>query len=374
MIGEVGTECTVVQVPPPHGRRVLHRTVDVSDEESFVAVRVGINGFGRIGRILFRVMASRPSEFEVVAINDLGSPEALAMLLKYDSVQGRFPGTVKFEADGLVVNGKKIAICAEKDPRNLPWNKLGVDVAVESTGFFTGREKDGKPGYDSHLTAGARKVILSAPAKDKPDLTCVLGVNDSQLTSAHKCISNASCTTNCLAPMVKVLHETFGLEKGLMTTVHAYTNDQRVSDQLHADAHRSRAAALNIIPTSTGAAKAVGEVLPQVNGKLTGISLRVPVPAGSITDLTAVLSKNVTKEDINAAMKAASEGALKGILEYNEDPIVSSDVIGNSHSCVFDAPWTSVMQGNLVKVLGWYDNEYGYSTRTADLIAKVAKL
>jgi glyceraldehyde 3-phosphate dehydrogenase len=294
--------------------------------------------------------------------------------LKYDSVQGRFPGTVKFEADGLVVNGKKIAICAEKDPRNLPWSKLGVDVAVESTGFFTGREKDGKPGYDSHLTAGARKVILSAPAKDKPDLTCVLGVNDSQLTSAHKCISNASCTTNCLAPMVKVLHETFGLEKGLMTTVHAYTNDQRVSDQLHADAHRSRAAALNIIPTSTGAAKAVGEVLPQVNGKLTGISLRVPVPAGSITDLTAVLSKNVTKEDINAAMKAASEGALKGILEYNEDPIVSSDVIGNSHSCVFDAPWTSVMQGNLVKVLGWYDNEYGYSTRTADLIAKVAKL
>lgn len=339
-----------------------------------MAVRVGINGFGRIGRILFRVMASRPSEFEVVAINDLGSPEALAMLLKYDSVQGRFPGTVKFEADGLVVNGKKIAICAEKDPRNLPWSKLGVDVAVESTGFFTGREKDGKPGYDSHLTAGARKVILSAPAKDKPDLTCVLGVNDSQLTAAHKCISNASCTTNCLAPMVKVLHETFGLEKGLMTTVHAYTNDQRVSDQLHADAHRSRAAALNIIPTSTGAAKAVGEVLPQVNGKLTGISLRVPVPAGSITDLTAVLSKNVTKEDINAAMKAASEGALKGILEYNEDPIVSSDVIGNSHSCVFDAPWTSVMQGNLVKVLGWYDNEYGYSTRTADLIAKVAKL
>ncbi|MFM7162234.1 MAG: type I glyceraldehyde-3-phosphate dehydrogenase [Planctomycetaceae bacterium] len=339
-----------------------------------MAVRVGINGFGRIGRILFRVMASRPSEFEVVAINDLGSPEALAMLLKYDSVQGRFPGTVKFEADGLVVNGKKIAICAEKDPRSLPWSKLGVDVAVESTGFFTGREKDGKPGYDSHLTAGARKVILSAPAKDKPDLTCVLGVNDSQLTAAHKCISNASCTTNCLAPMVKVLHETFGLEKGLMTTVHAYTNDQRVSDQLHADAHRSRAAALNIIPTSTGAAKAVGEVLPQVNGKLTGISLRVPVPAGSITDLTAVLSKNVTKEEINAAMKAASEGALKGILEYNEDPIVSSDVIGNSHSCVFDAPWTSVMQGNLVKVLGWYDNEYGYSTRTADLIAKVAKL
>jgi len=310
----------------------------------------------------------------VVAINDLGSPEALAMLLKYDSVQGRFPGTVQHASDGLIVNGKKITICAEKDPRNLPWSKHGVEVAVESTGFFTGREKDGKPGYDSHLAAGARKVILSAPAKDKPDLTCVLGVNDSQLSAAHKCISNASCTTNCLAPMVKVLHQTFGLEKGLMTTVHAYTNDQRVSDQLHADPHRSRAAALNIIPTSTGAAKAVGEVLPEVNGKLTGISLRVPVPAGSITDLTAVLSKNVTQEDVNAAMKAAAEGPLKGILEYNTDPIVSSDVIGNSHSCIFDAPWTSVMQGNLVKVLGWYDNEFGYSTRTADLILKVAKL
>lgn len=338
------------------------------------AVRVGINGFGRIGRIVFRVMASRPEEFEIAAINDLGSPQALAMLLKYDSVQGRFPGTVESTTDGLLVNGKRIRICAEKDPRNLPWKAEKVEVAVESTGFFTGREKDGKPGYDSHLAAGARKVVLSAPAKDSPDLTCVLGVNDNKLTPEHHCISNASCTTNCLAPMVKVLHETFGLEKGLMTTVHAYTNDQRVSDQLHSDPHRSRAAAINIIPTSTGAAKAVGLVLPELNGKLTGISLRVPVAAGSITDLVATLSKNVTADEVNAAMKAASQSALKGILEYNVDPIVSSDVIGNPHSCIFDSAWTSAIGGNMVKVLGWYDNEYGYSSRTADLIARIARL
>ncbi len=338
------------------------------------AVRVGINGFGRIGRILFRVMASRPAEFDVVAINDLGSPQSLAMLLKYDSVHGRFNGTVEATKDGLVVNGKRIRICAERDPRNLPWKAETVEVAVESTGFFTSREKDGKPGYDSHLSAGARKVILSAPAKDSPDLTCVLGVNDNKLTPEHHCVSNASCTTNCLAPMVKVLHENFGLEKGLMTTIHAYTNDQRVADQLHEDPHRSRAAALNIIPTSTGAAKAVGLVLPELNGKLTGISLRVPVPAGSITDLVATLNRSVTKEEVNAAMKSAAQGSLKGILEYNEDPIVSSDIIGNPHSCVFDAGWTSVISGNMIKVLGWYDNEYGYSSRTADLIVRIAKL
>jgi glyceraldehyde 3-phosphate dehydrogenase len=319
-------------------------------------------------------MASRPQEFDVVAINDLGSPQALAMLLKYDSVQGRFPGTVEAAENGLVVNGKKIRICAEKDPRSLPWKAEAVEVAVESTGFFTAREKDGKPGYDSHLAAGARKVILSAPAKDSPDLTCVLGVNDRELTSQHKCISNASCTTNCLAPMVKVLHESFGIEKGLMTTVHAYTNDQRVADQLHQDPHRSRAAAVNIIPTSTGAAKAVGQVLPELNGKLTGISLRVPVPAGSITDLVATMKRNVTKEEVNAAMKAAAQSALKGIMEYTEDPIVSSDVIGNPHSCIFDASWTTVLAGNMVKVLGWYDNEYGYSSRTVDLIARIARL
>lgn len=339
-----------------------------------MAVPVGINGFGRIGRITMRAMLARAGEFEILAINDLGDPKALAMLFKYDSVQGRFSGEVKAEGDALVVNGKKIKVVAEKDPRNLPWKSLGVDVALESTGFFTARAKEGKPGYDSHLDAGARKVVLSAPAKDKPDLTCVLGVNDDQLTAEHKCVSNASCTTNCLAPMAKVLHTQFGIEKGLMTTVHAYTNDQRVADQLHADPHRARAAALNIIPTSTGAAKAVGEVLPELNGKLTGISLRVPVAAGSVTDLVAVTAKTVTAEAINAAMQAAAAGPLRGILAYNEDPIVSSDIIGNPHSSIFDAPWTQVIGGNLVKVLSWYDNEYGYSNRTADLIVRLANL
>lgn len=337
-------------------------------------VRVAINGFGRIGRVALRAMAARPSEFEVVAINDLGKPDALGVLLKYDSVQGRFPGTVSVEGSDLVVNGKKVKVCAEKDPRSLPWKDLGVDVALESTGFFTGRSKDGKPGYDSHLEAGAKKVILSAPAKDKPDLTVVMGVNDDLLEASQKCISNASCTTNCLAPVAKVLQENFGIARGLMTTCHAYTNDQRVSDQLHDNIYRSRAAAINIIPTTTGAAKAVGEVLPALAGKLTGISLRVPVPVGSIVDLVVEVEKDVTEADINSAIKAASEGPLKGILEYTEDPIVSSDVIGNPHSSIFHAPWTMVMQKRMVKILSWYDNEYGYSNRTADLIAKVAGL
>ena len=337
-------------------------------------VRVGINGFGRIGRITFRALASRPEEFEVVAINDLGDPKALAMLLKYDSVQGRFPGSVSVDGSDLVVNGRKVKVCAEKDPAKLPWKELKVDVALESTGFFTARKTENKPGYDSHLDAGARKVILSAPAKDAPDLTVVLGVNDKELKPQHKCVSNASCTTNCLAPMVKVLHENFGVEQGLMTTVHAYTNDQRVSDQLHSDPHRARAAGINIIPTSTGAAKAVGLVLPELKGKLTGISLRVPVPAGSITDLVAMLKTDVTVEQVNAAMKAAAAGALKGILEYTEDPIVSSDVIGNPASCIFDSSWTTQIGTRMIKVLGWYDNEYGYSSRTADLIARVAGL
>ncbi len=337
-------------------------------------VRVGINGFGRIGRISFRAMAARPEEFELVAINDLGDPKSLAMLLKYDSVHGRFPGEVKADGDSLIVNGNKVKVVAERDPAKLPWGSLGVDVALESTGFFTARAKDGKSGYDSHLTAGAKKVILSAPAKDKPDLTVVMGVNDSELNASHKCISNASCTTNCLAPIAKVLNDTFGITRGLMTTCHAYTNDQRLADQLHDNLHRSRAAAVNIIPTSTGAAKAVGEVLPALNGKLTGISLRVPVPCGSITDLVAELGRDVTVEEINAAVKAAADGAMKGIIEYNTDPIVSSDIIGNTHSSIFDAPWTMVIGGRLIKILSWYDNEYGYSNRTADLIAKVAKL
>lgn len=337
-------------------------------------VKVGINGFGRIGRVAFRAMAARPEEFEIVAVNDLGKPDSLAMLLKYDSVHGRFPGTVEVDGDSIVVNGKKVKVVAERDPRQLPWKAMGVEIALESTGFFTARAKDGKPGYDSHLEAGARKVILSAPAKDTPDLTVVVGVNDNQLTPEHKCISNASCTTNCLAPVAKVLHENFGIVKGLMTTCHAYTNDQRLADQLHDNLHRSRAAAVNIIPTSTGAAKAVGEVLPELNGKLTGISLRVPVPCGSITDLVAELGKDVTVDEVNAAVKAAAEGPLKGILQYNTDPIVSSDVIGNAHSSIFDAPWTMVLQKRMIKILSWYDNEFGYSNRTADLIAKVAKL
>ncbi|ODA29669.1 type I glyceraldehyde-3-phosphate dehydrogenase [Planctopirus hydrillae] len=319
-------------------------------------------------------MAARPEEFEIVAVNDLGKPDSLAMLLKYDSVHGRFPGTVEVDGDSIVVNGKKVKVVAERDPRQLPWKAMGVEIALESTGFFTARAKDGKPGYDSHLEAGARKVILSAPAKDTPDLTVVVGVNDNQLTPEHKCISNASCTTNCLAPVAKVLHENFGIVKGLMTTCHAYTNDQRLADQLHDNIHRSRAAAVNIIPTSTGAAKAVGEVLPELNGKLTGISLRVPVPCGSITDLVAELGKDVTVDEVNAAVKAAAEGPLKGILQYNTDPIVSSDVIGNAHSSIFDAPWTMVLQKRMIKILSWYDNEFGYSNRTADLIAKVAKL
>ncbi|HUG93028.1 MAG TPA: type I glyceraldehyde-3-phosphate dehydrogenase [Planctomycetaceae bacterium] len=337
------------------------------------AVKVGINGFGRIGRITFRAMAARPDEFEIVAINDLSDPKLLAMLLKYDSVQGRFPGKVETNEGGMVVNGKKVRVCAERDPRKLPWKDLGVEVVLESTGFFRGREKDDKPGYDSHLKAGARKVVISAPAKG-PDLTVVLGVNDHKLTAEHKCISNASCTTNCLAPMVKVLHERFGLEQGLMTTCHAYTNDQRLADQIHEDPHRARAAAINIIPTTTGAAEAVGQVLPELNGRLTGISLRVPVPAGSITDLVATLGRDVTVEEVNAAMRSAAEGPLKGIVEYNEDPIVSTDIIGNPHSCIFDAPWTRQVGKRMVKVLGWYDNEYGYSMRTADLMARMARL
>jgi glyceraldehyde 3-phosphate dehydrogenase len=339
-----------------------------------VAVKVGINGFGRIGRITFRALAAQPDKFEVVGINDLASPKDLAMLLKYDSIQGRFPGTVEAAEDGIVVNGTKVKILAERDPSNLPWGDLGVDVALESTGFFTKRAADGKPGYDSHITAGAKKVVISAPAKDEPDLTCVLGVNDDQLTAEHKCISNASCTTNCLAPMVKVLDENFGLKEGLMTTIHAYTNDQKVSDQIHKDPHRARAAAVNIIPTSTGAAKAVGKVYPKADGKLTGMALRVPVPVGSITDLVATLDKSASADEINAAMKAAAEGPLEGIMEYTTDPIVSSDIVGNTHSCIFDAEWTTTIGDNMVKVLGWYDNEMGYSTRTADLIYKMANL
>ena len=338
-----------------------------------MAVRVGINGFGRIGRITFRALAARADEFEVVAINDLSDPKALCMLLKYDSVQGRFPGTVETDGKDLIVNGKTIKVCSDRNPANLPWGDLGIDVALESTGFFTKRAEGQNPGFDSHLAAGAKRVVISAPATD-PDQTIVLGVNDGELGPEDKCISNASCTTNCLAPMAKVLNDNWGIDHGLMTTCHAYTNDQNVADQVHKNMHRARAAAVNIIPTTTGAAKAVGKVLPAVDGKLTGMALRVPVPSGSITDLNVTLEKEATAEEINAAMKAVSEGAMKGIVEYNEDPIVSSDIIGNTHSCIFDAQWTTVMKGKMVKVLGWYDNEFGYSNRTADLIARMAQL
>lgn len=339
-----------------------------------MAVRVAINGFGRIGRLTFRNLYARKNEFEVVAINDLTDNKMLATLLKYDSTHRRFPGTVGHDDEHLIVDGTKIRALEVRNPAELPWKELGVDVVVESTGIFTGRAKDGKAGYDSHVEAGAKKVVLSAPAKDAPDLTCVLGVNDDKLTADMKYVSNASCTTNCLAPVAKVLHETFGIEKGLMTTVHAYTNDQVVQDFPHRDPYRARAAGVNIIPTSTGAAKAVGEVIPQLKGKLTGISLRVPVTTGSVVDLTAVMAKTVTKEEVNAAMKKAAEGPLKWILCYTEDPIVSTDIIGDPHSSIFAADFTQVLDGNLLKVVSWYDNEWGYSVRTADLIAKISKL
>lgn len=341
-----------------------------------MALRIAINGFGRIGRLTFRNLMKRSSEFEVVAVNDLTDTSMLATLLKYDSIHRRYPGEVSHDGKNLIVDGKKIAVVAERDPAKLPWGEHGIDIVIESTGLFTGRAKDGKPGYDTHLAAGAKKVVLSAPAKDGADLTCVLGVNDDKLTKDLKCISNASCTTNCLAPVAKVLNDTFGIETGLMTTVHAYTNDQRVQDMPHADAYRARAASLNIIPTTTGAASAVGLVIPELKGKLTGIAMRVPVPTGSVVDLTANLKREATVAEINAAVKAAAEGPMKGILCYTEDPIVSTDIIGDPHSSIFAADFTQVLgdKGKLVKIVSWYDNEWGYSSRTADLCARLATL
>ena len=324
-------------------------------------VKVGINGFGRIGRLVFRQAIDNPN-VEIVGINDLTDVKTLAYLLKYDSTHKKFKGEVSIDGDNLVVNGKTIAICAQKDPAQLPWAALGVDLVVESTGIFTSREAAAK-----HIAAGAKKVIISAPAKDKVDATIVMGVNDKSITGQEEILSNASCTTNCLAPMVKVLQENFGIVKGFMTTVHAYTNDQNILDLPHKDLRRARAAAASIIPTSTGAAKAIGEVLPEVAGKLDGFAMRVPVQDGSVTDLTVILEKAATKDEINAAMKAAAEGEMKGILEYSTDPIVSSDIVGNAHSCIFDAPLT-MSSGNMVKVVGWYDNELGYATRVVDLL------
>ena len=335
-----------------------------------MAIRVAINGFGRIGRLTFRNMVKRPGDFEVVAINDLTDNKTLATLLKYDSTHRRFDGEVGYDDKHLIVDGKKLQVYEVRNPAELPWGDLDIDVVVESTGVFNARATGSKAGYDSHLKAGAKKVVISAPAKDDPDLTVVLGVNDNELKSDMKCVSNASCTTNCLAPVAKVLNDTFGIERGLMTTVHAYTNDQRVHDMPHSDLYRARSAGQNIIPTSTGAAKAVALVIPELQGRLTGIALRVPVATGSVVDLTVDLGRKTTAEEINAAVKAAAEGPLKGVLCYTEDPIVSTDVIGDSHSSIFAAPFTQVIQGDMAKVISWYDNEWGYSCRTTDLVAK----
>ena len=333
-----------------------------------MSVKIGINGFGRIGRNVFRAMTEKGG-FEVVGINDLTDAKTLAHLLKYDSVHGRYAGTVKADGAALVVDGKRIEVSAVKDPAQLPWKRLGADVVLECTGIFVDRESAAK-----HLAAGARKVIISAPPKGDVDAMIVLGVNDADLTPKAQVLSNASCTTNCLAPVAKVLHEAFGIERGLMTTVHAYTNDQQILDLPHKDLRRARAAGFNIIPTSTGAASAVGKVIPALNGKLNGCAMRVPVADGSLIDFVADLKRKVTVEEVNAALKKAAEGPLKGILEYSEDPLVSSDIVGNPASSIVDAQSTMVMDGNMVKVVAWYDNEWGYSNRLADLAARAAKL
>jgi glyceraldehyde 3-phosphate dehydrogenase len=330
-----------------------------------MAINIGINGFGRIGRLVFRRLL-KTGGFNILGINDITDAKTLAYLLKYDSVHGKFDGTVTAEADGITVDGKKYKVMAEKDPTKLPWKDLGVDIVIEGTGIFTTREK-----LAMHITAGAKKVLLTAPAKDEIDATVVLGVNDGILTGKEVFLSNASCTTNCLAPMVKVLHDTWGVDHGFMTTIHSYTNDQRLLDLPHKDLRRARAAALSIIPTTTGAARTVGKVIPELKGKLDGFSLRVPTPDASITDLVAVLKKPATKDEINAAMKQTAATSMKGILEYTEDEIVSTDIIGNPHSCIFDSKLTMAM-GNTIKVFGWYDNEWGFSCRVVDLLQKIA--
>jgi len=331
-------------------------------------IKIAINGFGRIGRITYRQILKHDN-MEVVAINDLTDSTTLAHLLKYDSIHGRFQGEVSAEEGYLVVNGKKIKIFAEKDPANLPWKDLEVDTVIESTGVFRNREK-----LNKHIVAGARKVVLSVPADNKEDvdITVVLGVNDDKIKHEHKLFSNASCTTNCLAPVAKILHENFGIVRGLMNTIHSYTNDQVILDFPHKDLRRARAAAMSIIPTKTGAAKAVGLVIPELDKKLDGFSMRVPTPDGSVVDLTCEFAKNATKEEINEAVRKAAEGPMKGILEYCTDPIVSVDIIGNTHSSVFDAQLTQVIGGNFVKVVSWYDNELGYSCRMVDLVRKIS--
>ncbi len=333
-----------------------------------MSIKVAINGFGRIGRLVFKA-AFQDEDIEFVAINDLTDSKTLAHLLKYDSVHGKFPAEVKAEGDYIIAGHRKVKVLAVKDPAELPWKELGVEYVVESTGVFRTREKVAK-----HLQAGAKKVLLTVPAKDEIDNTIVLGVNDDSLKPSDVIVSNASCTTNCLAPVVKVLQDKFGVKWGLMTTIHSYTNDQRILDLPHSDLRRARAAAVSMIPTTTGAARAVGKVIPELNGKLDGMAVRVPTPDGSLVDLVAELEKEVTADEVNAAMKEAAEGKMKGILEYCEDPIVSVDIIGNPHSSIFDSKSTSVMEGNKVKVLSWYDNEWGYSNRCVDLLKKMASM
>ncbi len=337
-----------------------------------MSIKVAINGFGRIGRTVLRAIVQRYSDVQVVAINDIADPKVLIQLLKRDSVFGEFPRPLKFEGNKLYIEGlEPIEFLSEKELTALPWKSLGLDFVIESTGVFRKRAQ-----IEKHLEAGAPKVLLTVPAKDEIDATIVLGVNDGDLKPEHKIISNASCTTNCLAPMVKVLLDNFGVEQALMTTVHAYTNDQRIVDAPHKDLRRARAGAFNIIPTTTGAAKATGKVLPQLAGKIDGMAMRVPVVDGSIVDLVSVLSKEVTAEEVNAAMKKAAENELKGILQYTEEPLVSSDIIGNPHSSIFDALSTQVIggKGTMVKTVSWYDNEYGYSCRVVELIKKAASL
>ena len=332
-------------------------------------MRVAVNGFGRIGRSVFRVLNNH-KEIDIVAINDIFDKGALVYLLKYDTVMGRFPGDVSLDGDVLVAGHQKVKLLAERIPGQLPWGEMGVDIVVESTGIFRQRAQ-----LEDHISAGAKKVILTVPAKDEIDYTVVLGVNDEGLTKDHRIVSNASCTTNCLAPMAKVLHEAFGIELGVINTIHAYTNDQRLADVPHSDWRRSRAAAENVIPTTTGAARAVGKVLPELNGKLDGIAMRVPVPDGSVVDFNVRLEQDVTVDKINDAVRAAADnGSIAKVLQYSTLPIVSTDIIGNQHSSIFDAPFTRVIGGNFVKTLNWYDNEWGYSNRVVDLMGLLWKL
>ena len=326
-------------------------------------MNIAINGFGRIGRSVFRILDNR-DDVNVVAINDIFDKGALTYLLKYDTVMGRFPGEVKLEGDILKTQNQSVKLLAERDPTSLPWNELAVDIVIESTGIFRQRAQ-----LQNHITAGAKRVVLTVPSKDEIDYTVVLGVNDDGLRPEHKIVSNASCTTNCLAPMAKILNESFGIQMGVINTIHAYTNDQRLADVPHSDWRRSRAAAENVIPTTTGAARAVGKVLPELDGKLDGIAMRVPVPDGSVVDLNVRLDEEVTVEDVNDAVRAAADSSsLQNVLQYSTLPVVSSDIIGNPHSSVFDAPFTRVIEGNFVKTLNWYDNEWGYSNRVADLL------